>query len=315
MSATVQDLLKLRHQVLGDYVDGRITQAVNRADLAAIASELDRLLSPGGRRAIDRRAAMVVAEILADDSARASAVPPAQTARLDYWHRRRVERLRREDPDAHETEVTADAAPVEAEPDEVRMARPILAALRDRSIAGDAKARVQAIARRPPAEVDPTDVPESTDVTWADRDRLSWEEFRDGVPCQGCGRPFLGDETSQRDSEAWPAYRERMAPIEAAFKSRHPDHGTSWTVGGGPAHCRRCCAPHPLWPQQIEAIARIWNPPTPAPVKAVPARRCGTCRQPIEGAHVCQIDDLPKALRAVVEAILMQERRKSAVET
>ena len=106
MSATVQDLLKLRHQVLGDYVDGRITKAVNRADLAAIASELDRLLSPGGRRPIDRRAATVVAEILADGSARAAAVPPAQTARLDYWHRRRVERLRREDPDAHENEPT-----------------------------------------------------------------------------------------------------------------------------------------------------------------------------------------------------------------
>ena len=30
---------------------------------------------------------------------------------------------------------------------------------------------------------------------------------------------------------------------------------------------------------------------------------------------VCQIEDLPKALRAVAEAILKQERRKSAVET
>jgi hypothetical protein len=315
MSPTVQDLLELRHRALDDYLDGRITQAVNRADLAAIAIELDRLLSSGGRRPISKRAAMVVAEIVADGRARVTAVPPAHAARLDYWHRRRVERLRREDPEAHEKEMTSDAAPLEAEPDEVRMAPPILAALRDRSIADDAKARVQAIARRLPAEVDPKDVPQSADVTWADRDRLSWEEFRDGVPCQGCGRPFFGDETSQRDSEAWPAYRERMAPIQAAFKSRHPDHGTSWTVGGGPAHCRRCCAPHPLSPQQIEALARLWNPPTPAPLKAVPARRCGTCRQPIEGAHVCEIDDLPKALRAVVEAILKQERRKNAVET
>lgn len=71
----------------------------------------------------------------------------------------------------------------------------------------------------------------------------------------------------------------------------------------------------PVGHRDCQAIARIWNPPTSAPVEAVPARRCGTCRQPIEGAHVCQIDDLPKALRTVVEAILEQERRKSAVKT
>jgi hypothetical protein len=40
----------------------------------------------------------------------------------------------------------------------------------------------------------------------------------------------------------------------------------------------------------------------------VPVRRCGTCRKPIEGDHVCQLADLPKKLRSVVEAVLEQER-------
>lgn len=99
-----------------------------------------------------------------------------------------------------------------------------------------------------------------------------------------------------------------MEPIEAAFRSRHPDHGTSWTVGGGPSYCRHCCPPHPLSPEQIERINQILNRHTSSPAKEVPVRRCKTCRKPTEGDHVCQLADLPRALRAVVEAVLEQER-------
>src|SRR5665811_2397519 len=53
MSAAVQDLVELRHRVLDDYVDGRITDQAERSDLAAIAIELDRLLSQGGGRPIE----------------------------------------------------------------------------------------------------------------------------------------------------------------------------------------------------------------------------------------------------------------------
>ncbi len=308
MSTTVEALIDLRNRTLDDYVDGRISKETHRADLNAIAVEIDRLLTPDGHVPLEVRAARVVAEILADSQARRAAVAPAKAARLEYWHRRHVERLRREDPQGYEAALLEEAALDAAEPDEVRMARPILAALRDESIARGAREQVRAMAGRPLADIDPPRVPPSPDVVWTDDDRLSWEEFSGGVPCQGCGRPFLGNETSQRDGEPWPAYRERVKPIEEEFRSRHPDHGTSWTVGGGPSHCRRCCAPHPLSPAQIESINQIMNRPTSAPAKEVLVRRCKTCSKPIEGDHVCQLADLPKALRAVVEAVLDQER-------
>lgn len=123
------------------------------------------------------------------------------------------------------------------------MARPILVALADESIARGARDRVRAIADRPPAEGPPARIPAFPDVAWTDEDRLTSEEFSGGVPCQGFGRPFLGEDTSQRDGESWSAYRVRMEPIQTEFKSSHPDHGTRWTVGGGPfrarAHSRR----------------------------------------------------------------------------
>jgi hypothetical protein len=270
--------------------------------------EIDRFLTPDGQIPLEERAARVVAEILADSQARRTAIVPAKAARLEYWHRRHVERLRREDPHGYEAALLEEAALDAAEPDEVRMARPILAALGDESIAPGARERVRAIAGRPLANIDPPCVPPSPDVVWTDDDRLSWEEFSGGVPCQGCGRSFLGDETSQRNGEPWQAYRERMKPIEEEFRSRHPDHGTSWTIGGGPSHCRRCCAPHPLSPEQIASINQIMNRPTSALAKEVLVRRCKTCSKPIAGDHVCQLADLPKALRAVVEAVLDQER-------
>ncbi len=52
MSITVQDLLELRSRTLDDYFDGRVTWEANRADLGAIAVELDGLLSPGSARRI-----------------------------------------------------------------------------------------------------------------------------------------------------------------------------------------------------------------------------------------------------------------------
>ena len=308
MSIGVVSLMELRNRTLGDFLDGRITKEGHRADLAAIAVEIDRLLSTDGRAPLEERAARVVAEILADGRARSAAVVPAKAARVEFWHRRRVDRLRRDDPQVYDAELREDAAFDSGEPDEVRMARPILAALSDESIARDASGRVQAIVGKPAVGADSVRVPPFPDVVWIDDDRLVWDEFIGGVPCQGCGRGFLGDETGRRDNEPLPAYRERMKPVQAAFKSMHPDHGTSWTVGGGPSHCRRCCPPHPLSPQQIERINQIVSRPSSAPATAVQVRHCTTCRKPLEGDHVCQLADLPKALRAVVEAVLEEER-------
>ena len=307
LSVTVEVLIGLRNRVHDDFMDGRSTEDEHRGDLGEIAVEIDRLVSPGGQVPLEERTARVLAEILADSRARCAAVTPAKAARLEFWQRHRLDRLRREDPPGYEAALREEEALAAAEPDEVRMARPILAALSDESIVRRAEERVRAIADRASREGNQPSLPAS-DGAWTEGDRLSWEEFAGGVPCQGCGRPFLGDETNQRDGESWQGYRERIAPIEAKFRSQHPDHGTSWRVGGGPAHCRRCCAPHPLSPAQIEQINRILTRPTPSPAKEAPVRRCGTCRKPIEGDHVCQLADLPSKLRAVVEAVLEQER-------
>lgn len=163
MSTTVEALIDLRNRTLDDYVDGRISKETHRADLNAIAVEIDRLLTPDGHVLLEVRAARVVAEILADSQAHHAAVAPAKAARLEYWHRRRVERLRREDPQGYEAELLEEAAVDAAEPDDVRMARPILAALGDESIAPGARERVRAIAERPLAD-DPPRVPTSPDV-------------------------------------------------------------------------------------------------------------------------------------------------------
>ena len=312
MDLSVETLIELRNRTLDDFVDGRIERDEYRADLAAIAVQVDRLLSTDGLASLEERAGRVVAEIIADSRAQSVAVPPAKAARVEFWQRRRVDRLRRDDPQGYDAELREVAALDSEEPDEVRMARPIIAALSDESIAPSAPDRVQAMTVKPRAEADSVRVPPFPDVVWIDDDRLVWDEFIGGVPCQGCGRGFLGDETGRRDNEPWPAYRERMKPVEAAFKSMHPDHGTSWTVGGGPSHCRRCCPPHPLSPQQIERINQIVSRPTSAPTTAVQVRHCTTCRKPIEGNHVCQLADLPKTLRAVVEAVLEQERGRDS---
>lgn len=308
MSVPVEALIALRNQTLDEYVDGRTSEGAYRAELGAIAVELDRVVSPAREGRLEDRAARVVAEVLAASRARRADEAPARAARLEFWRRRRRERLRREDPAGYEAEIREEAALDAAEPDEIRMARPIVAALGDESIARSARDRVQAIAKRPLAEAPPAPIPAFPDVVWTDDDRLMWEEFIGGVPCQGCGHAFLGGDTSQRDGESWSAYRVRMEPIEAEFKSSHPDHGTRSTVGGGPFHCRRCCAPHPLSPEQIRQISQTMNPPSPPPAPEVQVRLCKTCRKPLEGVHVCQLADLPTDLRAVVEAVLKHER-------
>jgi len=310
MSIAVAALISLRSQVISGFIDGQITEEAYRADLDSLTVELDRLLTPDGRGTLDQRAAKVVAEILADSHARLVAEPPARLARIEFGSRRYRARLSREDPDRHEAERREEEALEALEPDEVRMARPIVAALRRRTSAQDRRDRLAEMVRRPQV-VEPPRVPAFPDVLWTNDDRLTWEELG-GVPCQGCGQPILGDETGQRDGESRTDYRERRKPIDEEFRLRHPDHGLSWTAGGGPIHCSRCCPPPPLSPEQIAHISRILNPPPPAPLPHATVRRCKACSKPSEDGHVCAVADLPKELRAAVEAVLVKERARSS---
>ncbi len=202
MSMDVGALIELRNRTLDAYVDGRISEDASRADLAAIAIELDRILSPARHGRMEGRAARVVGAILADSRRRQSATPPAKSARIEFWHRRRLEHLRHEGPAADGADACQDLESQEGEPDEVRMARPVIAALRDQLAVRGAPDRMRAIADRPIPAPSPRNSPAFPDVTWTDDDRLTWEEFIGGVPCQGCGRRFLGDEASQREGES-----------------------------------------------------------------------------------------------------------------
>ncbi len=263
MGITVAALIALRSRAVDDFTEGRASAEAYRADLDAIAVELDRLLTPDRRGTLQERAAKVVAEILTASRARLMATPQAKLARIEFGARRYRERLRHEDRERYEAERCHDEALKAGEPDEVRMARPIVAALGCRATVRGARPRVAAMARRPQA-LDVQPVPAFPGVVWSDDDRLTWEELVGGVPCQGCGRPLLGEETLQCDGEPWMTYRERMKPIEDEFQLRHPGHGSRWTAGGGPIHCSRCCPPPPLSPEQITQIRAI--------LKSAPAR-------------------------------------------
>ena len=83
MSISLEALIELRNRTLDAYVDGQINEDVSRADLAAIAIELDRILSPNRQGHIEGRAARVTGAILADSRARQAAVPPAKAARIE----------------------------------------------------------------------------------------------------------------------------------------------------------------------------------------------------------------------------------------
>lgn len=98
MSVGVEALIELRNRTLDAYVDGQISEDTSRADLDAIAIELDRILSPDRQGHLAGRAARVVGAIRADVRARHAATPPAKAARIEFWRRRRLERLRREGP-------------------------------------------------------------------------------------------------------------------------------------------------------------------------------------------------------------------------
>ena len=137
MSMTVDALISLRSQAISGFVEGGITEKTYRADLDTLAVELDRVLTPDGRGTLQQRAAKVVAEILADRHARLVAEPPARLARIEFGSRRYRERLSHADPDRYEAERREEEALDALEPDEVRMARPIVAALRRRGSAQD----------------------------------------------------------------------------------------------------------------------------------------------------------------------------------
>ena len=89
---------------------------------------------------------------------------------------------------------------------------------------------------------------------------LSWEEYKAGEPCRGCGEPMMDGRgywpgtmyLSEQERREYDAEEER-------FRERHPDCKSGrWGISGSRTrHCMRCCPPPPWGPAQIEKIARL----------------------------------------------------------
>ena len=96
---------------------------------------------------------------------------------------------------------------------------------------------------------------------------LTYEQYRAGQPCPGCGRPYVDAEPFEpkgtmffSDSE-----RARYDAEEARFKEAHPSCGShSHGVSGSlTKHCGKCCPPPPLSPAQLDRLATLLRTPTP----------------------------------------------------
>lgn len=109
---------------------------------------------------------------------------------------------------------------------------------------------------------------ERRDVLRRQTSRLTWEQYRAGAPCPGCGEPYLdeipwvGKGTMYFTEEE----RTRYDAEEFRYKERHPDcHAVRMSVSGSlTLHCGDCCPPPPLSPGQIESLRKILGSPTPA---------------------------------------------------
>lgn len=97
--------------------------------------------------------------------------------------------------------------------------------------------------------------------------RLTYEQFRSGVPCPGCGRPYV-------DAEPWESRgtmhmtedeRARYEAEELTYKELHAScHSARHSMSGSlTIHCMKCCPPPPMSPTQVEKVRAIPSRPAP----------------------------------------------------
>ena len=165
-------------------------------------------------------------------------------------------------------------------------------------------------------------MPAREGVTWTAGDWLGWEEFVDGVPCQGCGLAYFNRAMQERADrrqedravEPYDAWQARIRPLELengrAFQELHPDCGAGHhSYNHGPWHCDRCCPPPPLLENpEVQRALRAAATPAVLPAALPKIRRCGTCHKELGEGHVCRLEDLPKRLQAVILAVAEAQR-------
>ncbi|WIM87900.1 hypothetical protein PT015_24295 [Candidatus Mycobacterium wuenschmannii] len=93
---------------------------------------------------------------------------------------------------------------------------------------------------------------------------LTFEQYRAGLPCPGCGRPYVDSEPFDFKGTMNLSGAERMRhDAEASrFKAAHSScsshsHGVS---GSLTRHCGKCCPMPPLSPSQVERIGVLMQP-------------------------------------------------------
>jgi hypothetical protein len=331
---TVAELCALRHKAVEEYLRGGGGQESWLLDLRAVEVELDRALTPAGDPASVETRAQRVAAALETPDRQPTPLELNQGRARAVRHESLMRRVRRDKPELfeewtrrdrereEETEALIAAADAEG-PREVRLQRRLVADLSSPWPAGSKPAeRVRALAARP-LPPDPLREPAREGVTWTASEWLGWEEFIDGVPCQGCGLAYfdraMQDEADRRQDgrtvELYETWQARIRPLELeserAFQALHPDCGaTHHSYNHGPWHCDRCCPPPPLLEnpevqRALRATATQAAPPAATPPKI---RRCGTCHQELGEGHVCRLQDLPRRLQAVVLAVAEAHR-------
>ena len=331
---TVAELCALRRKAVEEYLRVGGDEELWRLDLRALAVELDRTLTPASDPASVETRAQRVAAAIDTPEREPTPLEQNQTRARAVRHESLMRRVRREKPELfeewtrrdkeREEEMEALIAAADAEgPPEARLRRRLVEALSS-PWPGEATSAelVRALEARP-LSPDPLCEPAREGVTWTARDWLGWEEFVDGVPCQGCGLAYferaMQDEADRRQDgraiEPYDAWQARIRPLELerewAFRALHPDCGDGHhSYNHGPWHCGRCCPPPPLLENpELQRTLRAFSTPA-APAEAAPPRirHCGTCHKELVEGHICRLEDLPKRLQAVVLAVAEAQR-------
>ena len=327
---TVAELCALKRKAVEEYLRLGGDDQSWQLDIRALTIELDRALTPVGDPApVEVRAQRVAAALdapgpeptpLERNQERARAVrQEALRRRVRNANPELFEAWTRRD---REQEDALEALDAEAPPEARRKRRLVEALGSPWPGAATPAELVRALAARP-LPLDPLREVAREGVTWTAGDWLAWEEFVEGVPCQGCGLAYfdraMQDEADRRqDGRAWEPYdawQARIRPLELererAFRELHLDCGDAHhSYNDGPWHCDRCCPPPPLLENPaFQRALRAAAPPAAPPAAAPPrVRHCGTCHKELGEGHVCRLEDLPKRLQAVVLAVAEAQR-------
>jgi hypothetical protein len=96
---------------------------------------------------------------------------------------------------------------------------------------------------------------------------LTFEQYRAGVPCPGCGLPYVDSEPfdfkgtinlSDDERVRYDAEESRFKAAHASCRSHRHSISGSLTM-----HCGKCCPPPPLSPSQRERIRALMSPTAP----------------------------------------------------